>query len=169
MSNNFSQGAAVLQQEIANLYLQFPELLGDQTLRIDTLEGATNLQEFLTAILRGINEAKALRDGAKQEIDDCRARHARFQMRIDFLNAMILKILAHAGLKKIELPKATLSVRPGAPRVLGGADPETLSDDLCKITREPNLTKIKERLQEGGEVAGYVLSNAEPHLATYPR
>jgi hypothetical protein len=95
------------------------------------------------------------------------ARRARFERRIEFLKAMILKLLEHAGLKKIELPEATLSAHSGAPRVLGSADPDTLPDVLCKITREPNLTKIKERLQEGGEVPGYVLSNAEPHLVTY--
>ena len=163
------QRAAVLQQEIANLYLQYPELVDDETLRVDTLEGATDLKELLTAIVRGIEDAKALRDGTKQRLDELKARHDRFKMRIEFLRAMITKILHHAGLKKIELAEATLTVKDGTPKVLGAADPETLPDDLCRIVREPDMAKIKQRLIDGGDVPGCMLSNAEPSLAMYVR
>jgi Gp157 protein len=161
--------AAVLQQEIANLYLQYPELVDDDTLRVDTLEGATDLKELLTAIVRGIDDARALRDGTKLRLDELKARHDRFKMRIEFLRAMIIKILAHAGMKKIELPDATLSIKAGVPRVLGSADPASLPDDLCRVTREADMAKIRQRLQDGGAVPGYALSNAEPSLAVYVR
>lgn len=163
------QDAERLQQDIASLYLQFPELKDDdEILRVDTLEGATNLKELLSAILSAIDQAKDLRDGAKRRIEEVRARGKRYDMRVDFLRAMIVKILAHADVRKIELPEATLGMKAGQPRVLGQVDPDTLPDDLCRIVREPNLTAIKQRLQEGSIVEGYVLSNAEPVLGIYP-
>jgi hypothetical protein len=36
MSKTFRQGAALLRQDIANLCLQFPELIEDETLWLDT-------------------------------------------------------------------------------------------------------------------------------------
>ena len=158
--------ARQLQQDIANLYLQFPELKeDDEMLRIDTLEGATDLKELLTVILRATEDAKALRDGTKARLDDLKARADRFKMRIEFLRAMMTKILESAGVKKIELPEATLSMRAGTPHLLGDPDPAILPDDLCRIVREPDKAKIKERLLSGGIVDGFALSNAEPGLS----
>jgi hypothetical protein len=159
--------AQQLQQQIANLYLEFPELVDDdEVLRIDTLEGATNLHELLTAIHRACEDAKALRDGTKIRLEELKARKGRFAMRIDFLRAMMQKILEHAKVKKIELPECTLSIRNGAQQVLG-EDASALPDELCRIVREPDKIKIKEKLLAGEAVPGFVLSNAAPTLAVH--
>jgi len=159
-----------LHQQIANLYLQFPELVeDDEVLRVDTLEGATNMDELLTAIVRGIEDAKALHAGTEQRLDELEARQKRFKMRIEFLRAMILKIMDHAKIKKRELPEATLSIRASQQKLIGDPDPDTLPDDLCKITREADRAKIRAHLLTGGEVEGFALSNAEPSLAVYVR
>ena len=157
--------ARQLQQDIANLYLQFPELQGDdEMLRVDMLEGATDIKELLTVALRAVEDARALRDGTRARLDDLKARGDRFKMRIEFLRAMITKILASAQLKKIELPEATLTMVNRAPHLIGDPDPATLPDDLCHIIRQPNMGKIKDLLLAGGVVDGFALSNSEPSL-----
>lgn len=163
---NLRQDAYSLQQQIANLYLQFPELKGDdEMLRVDTLEGATNLTETLTAILRGLEDAKALRDGTQGRLDDLKARQDRFKMRIEFLRLMITKIMQHVEIAKIELPEATLSMRAGSPQLIGDPDPAELPDELVRIVRQPDKAKIKDALERGQVVPGFVLSNAPPSLS----
>jgi hypothetical protein len=162
--------ARQLQQEIANLYLQFPELKGDdEMLKVDTLEGATNLKEFLSAVLDGYGKAQEGVIGSKARLDDIRARHTRYEMRVDFLRGMMQKILAAADIRKVELPEATLSMKNGQPKVIGEVDPAALPDEFCRIKREPDKEKIKTALLNGQTVDGFSLSNGEPSLAVYPR
>lgn len=159
-----------LQQDIANLYLQFPELRDDdEMLRVDTLEGATNLKELATVILRGIADARALFDGTKQRADELKSRQERFKMRGEFLRAMLMKILQHADVRKLELPEATVSLKAGAPRIIGEPDPTTLPDEYCRITREPDRVKIRAALMAGARVGDLTLSNSEPNLAVHVR
>jgi hypothetical protein len=160
--------ARQLQQDIANLYLQFPELKGDdEMLKVDTLEGATNLKEFLSAVLDGYGKAQEGVVGSKARLDDIKARHTRYEMRVDFLRGMMMKILSAADIRKIELPEATLSIKNGVPKVIG--DPDMVPDEFCRITRSPDKEKIKTALLNGQSIDGWTLSNGEPSLAVYPR
>jgi len=163
------QEAERLQREIANLYLQFPELReDDEVLRVDMLEGATSLKELAAVILDGIGDARALYSGTKIRMDELKARQERFKMRGEFLRAMLLKLLQHAEVKKLELAAGTVSVKAGAQQ-LRGDDASGLPDELCRIAREPDKIKIKERLQAGEAVPGFALSNGEPTLAVYAK
>jgi hypothetical protein len=164
------QQAQQLQQDIANLYLQFPELKDDdEMLRVDTLEGATNLKELATVILRGIADARALLDGTKERADELKARQDRFKMRGEFLRAMLMKILQHADVRKLELPEATVSLRHGAPQIIGEPDPDKLPDEFVKVKREADRVKIRTALVNGFEIEGLSLSNGEPTLAVNVR
>ena len=163
---NLRQDFHALQQQIANLYLEYPELKEDDAvLRVDTLTGATNLGEMLTAILHSLEDAKALRDGTQGRLDELKARQDRFKLRIEFLRLMITKIMQHVEVGKIELPEATLSMRKGSAQLIGDPDPAELPDDLVRIVRQPDKAKIKEALERGEEVPGFVLSNAPPSLS----
>lgn len=164
------QEAEQLQRDIANLYLQFPELKDDdEMLRVDTLEGATNLKEVATAILNAVADARALYDGTKQRADELKARQSRFKMREEFLRAMLMKILHALDVRKLELSVATVSLKAGAPQIIGEPDPNALPDELCRITREPDKVKIKTALLAGRVVPGFALSNGEPSLAVHAR
>ena len=164
------QQAAELQQQIANLYLQFPELKGDdEILRIDMLEGATSFKELLSVIADAKGEAEELFDGAAIRLENLTKRKGRFVMRAEFLRAMMMKIMQSAGVKKLELPEVTLSVKAGPQRIIGDPDPNLLPDELCRIKREPDRPKIRAALLAGQEVPGLVLSNAEPVLAVHTK
>jgi hypothetical protein len=161
--------ASILQQEIANLCLQYPELRDDEVMRVDMLEGSTNLKELLTAINRGLEDAKALRDGTALRLAELTERKRRFERRADFLRDMILKILLWADLKKIELPEATLSLRAGAQKVIGEPDADKLPDEFVRIIREPLRAKIREAMLAGTTFEGCALSNAEPSLSIHTK
>jgi phosphosulfolactate phosphohydrolase-like enzyme len=69
-----------------------------------------------------------------------------------------------AEIAKIEMPEATLSLRAGQQQLIGDADPASLPDELCKISRSLDRTKIKEALKTGQTIPGFELSNSPPSL-----
>lgn len=152
---------AIVQQQINNLLLQFSELADDDVLRADMIEGQTDANEFLTMIVRLIDDARALSDGTDARLKELQARQARFDRRVVACRALALKIMTTADLKKVELPEATLSVRNVPPKVIGEPDPNILPDNLVITARSPNRVAIKKALEAGEQVNGCQLSNGD--------
>lgn len=155
----------LVQQQIANLLLQYPELAEDEILRADMIEGETDAFSLLTEIVRRIEDAKALRDGTKDRLDDLKFRKDRFARRIDALRDLAFKVMDFANLQKAELAEATLSIRKGQPQIVGEPDIAKLPDNLIKIIREPDKAAIKEALQNGKSVPGCELGNGHPSIS----
>lgn len=154
----------VIQQEIANLILLYPELEGDEQLRADMVEAETDAHEFLTMLVRRIGETGAMSEGTALYIKELVERKSRFERRIEALRALALKIMNAAEARKVELPEATLSIRNGTPRVIL-TDEKLLPDDCVEVVRNPDKATIKLKLAAGGVIPGAVLSNAEPSLS----
>lgn len=154
----------VVQQEISNLLLLYPELQEDDQLRVDMIEGETDAFRMLSIIVRKIGENKALADGTDRYAQELKERSARIDRRIEAFRALAFKIMNYGAIKKAELPEATLSVRAGQPKVIV-TEEEVLPDDCIRIKREPDKTAIKDKLTRGDHVPGAVLSNSEPSLS----
>jgi hypothetical protein len=164
-----NQYAEAIQQEIKNLLFHHPELEHDDVLRHDMLEGVTGMQEFLTMVVREIDDAKALRDGTKSRLDELKARRDRFERRYQSLRELIRRTLEIANLHKFEMPEATLALRQSDRKVVGYAEAQDLPDDLCRIKRELDLEKIKKALLEGNAIDGLALSNGGSVLSIHIR
>lgn len=156
---------AIVQQQIANLRVTHPELIEDDEAWLLTIEGETELDTILTQIIRQIEDAKALAAGTSERMTELQQRSERFQRRVEGLRALAFKMLDASGLPKLELPEATLSIRKGQPKLVGEADANTLPDELCKVSRAIDRTKIKDALKAGQTVPGFELSNSEPSLS----
>lgn len=156
--------AAILRQHIELLLRDYPDLADDEILRADMLDGETDLKGVLTEIHRMIDDAKALRDGTGQRLEDLQDRRSRLQRRMDFGRDLITTILLTADIRKVELPEVTLSLRNNPHKVLGDPTAAELPDDLVRVVRSPDKTKIREALEAGRDVPGCVLSNAPPSL-----
>ena len=74
------------------------------------------------------------------------------------------KVMETAGIDGKILPEATISIRKGQPQLVGEADPASLPDELCKISRDVDRAKVKEELRAGRDVPGFSLSNGAPSL-----
>ena len=154
-----------IRLQVENLKLIHPELLEDDEAWLATLESETDFNEILTTIVRRIEDTKALVIGTKDRFEELKARKDRFEHRIDTLRNLAFKIMQAADLAKAELPEATLSLRAGQQQLVGEADPASLPDSLCKISRDLNRTAIKEALKTGQTVPGFSLSNSPPSLS----
>jgi hypothetical protein len=155
----------VIRMQIQNLKITHPELMEDDDAWELSLESETDLDELLTKIIRRIEDTKALVIGTKDRFEELKTRKERFETRIDGLRTLLFKMMEAADLKKRELPEATLSMHSGQKQLIGDADPTTLPDDLCKISRSPDRTAIKDALKAGKTVPGYSLSNSQPTLS----
>jgi len=154
----------MIEQEIANLVLHYPELADDEQLRADMIEGETEAFEFLSRVVRSIGENKALASGIADYLGELAERKSRVERRIDAFRALAFHVMQKADLRKVELPEATLSVRNGTQKVIV-SDETALPDTCIKVVRSPDKTAIKERLSAGEEVPGAFLSNGEPSIS----
>lgn len=155
----------IIKRQIENLRISYPELVEDAEGWLLSLESETDLDTALTSIVRQISDTKALEDGTKVRLEELRARADRFGRREDILRGLAFKLLEVAGVKKRELPEATLSIRNGQAKLIGEADPETVPDEFCKVTRSIDRTKVKDAIKSGRDVPGFTLSNGEQSLA----
>jgi hypothetical protein len=157
--------ARELQLQINNLYLEYPELKDDDILRLNTLEGQTDIMEFFTAAIKAMDEEEFLLTGLDKRLEELTVRYQRTERRVEALRTLMLKIMRSADLKKLVLPVATLSQRSGQPKLIGEPDVALLPEELVRVTRSPDKVKIKEALLRGDFVPECTLSNAEPILA----
>lgn len=156
---------ALIRQQIENLKVAYPGVLDDEEAWQASLESETGLHEILTEIVRKIEDSRALVVGTKDRFDELKARKDRFEHRVEALRDLAFKLMSAAEVAKLELPEATLSLRAGTLQLMGDADPAELPDDLCKISRSPDRTAIKDALKAGQTVPGFILSNATPSLS----
>lgn len=155
----------VVRQQIENLKVAFPALLDDGDSWISSLESETDLHDLLTRIVRQIDDTKALVVGTRDRFDELNARKDRFEHRIEALRELAFKLMQAAEIAKVELPEATLSLRAGTQQLIGEVDANSLPDNLCKISRSPDRTAIKDALKAGQTVPGFTLSNSTPSLS----
>lgn len=155
----------IVRQQIENLKVSHPELLEDDDAWLASLESETRFEELLTQLVRRIEDTKALAEGTAGRLTELQERKARMVHRMGSLRDLLFKLMESAELSKLELAEATISVRKGTPQLVGDADPASLPDDLCKISRNPDRSAIKEALKTGKEVPGFSLSNATPSLS----
>lgn len=153
-----------VRDQIIALLLAHPELVEDEVLREDMIEGSTTTFEFLSKIVRLIGENGALFEGTSLYIQELLARKGRLVRREEALRSFIFKIMLSADLSKVQLPEATLSIRDGQPKVII-TDEHLILDQYCRIRREPDKIAIKEVLASGGIISGAELSNSPPSLS----
>lgn len=155
---------AIVQQQIENLRLLFPELAEDEEGWALSLESETELMPMLEQIVMAMRDAAAMAGGIAGRIAELEIRQGRFTRREQAMRILAFRLMQHADIRKCELPEATLSIRNGTPKVII-TDEQAIPDYLCRMKREPDKTKIKEHLTSGDPVTGAELSNAEPTLA----
>ena len=155
-----------VRAQIEALRVTYPGIWDDddQVLLADMLEGETGLHEFLARVVDVMDDAEEIIDGINVKMEERKARRARFEQRYEAMRELARKLMDQAGLRKLVLPAATLSIRTGQPKVII-TDETALPPDCVRIRREPDKVAIKERLARGETVLGAEMSNAEPTLA----
>lgn len=139
----------------------------DEDLICDMIEAETDSLNDVSQVIRWIGEREAMSEGLKAYEGELAARRRRFDEGVSNARRALAAFMEATGLKKIERPEGTISVRPGAVQVIyaGDFDPKKLDERFQKWTCAADNAAVKEALQSGEEIAGARLSNGATVLA----
>jgi Gp157 protein len=162
------QTSARIYQAIKEQLAFENDLLPEDQCLLDTLEGLSDLNEQIAALVRDAVRAKAMANALKLIIDDNVSRKLRFEAKSERLRALALYALTEAGIPKVDAPDMTISQAPGRPSVII-TDESLVPDEFCKIERTPVKNVIAEALKSGRFVPYAVWSNPEKILRVHTK
>jgi len=137
----------------------------DEDTLVDTLEGITDLQEMIAAVIRSALVDEALQGGLRSRIEEMKRRLVRLEERGAKKRQLALEAMSEVGLGKLEQPDFTASVRAGVASLI------VVSDDLIPetywVAQPPKLDRkfLLAELKRGRDIPGVQLSNPKPTLA----
>lgn len=165
MTNEYKLGQQLAHHEYLREQLaeKFPDA-DEETLR-DTLEGMTDLSDMLAELVRSSLDDKTLVTSLKERLQDMTLRIARFENRAQKKRDLAWSIMERAGIKKIEAPDITVSLRKGKATVVVTDERKIPASFWRPQAPVLNRTKIYNELKAGKDVSGTILSNTPPTLS----
>lgn len=147
-SNYLAYDVTLLEREFADLLAAYPELAEDDTLRADTIEGETDAHRVLARIVAVERDADSMAKAIAERARDLAGRKARHERKKEAMRVLLFRLLKAAGLPKVALPEATVSIgkKPASVEIV---DADALPDNVVRIVRSPDKAAIKEALAAG--------------------
>ena len=142
MQRNVETVRQEVRSTVEWLRAHYPGMEDDEQTWIDTLEGETDLKEVAAKLIERSLECKSMTTGIKERADALAARKKRLEDQEKSLRGAALILLQEAGLKKLELPEATLSVRDLAPRLIV-TDESKIPAACCETVQKIVMDKVK--------------------------
>ena len=146
-------------QAVARLLVKCEHaLLNDPDCLMDTIEGETSYFEALDKALAIIVEKQCFSDALKSEAKKLLDKAKRFEGQADDLKMAISSSMQEIDMRSIKRPLATLSITSRAPKLIGD-NVDNLDKRFLRVKYEPDKKAIKEALEAGEIIEGWVLSN----------
>jgi len=161
--NYFSLETTKYRQLKDRLLADYPSL-DDETLA-DTLEGITDLNEMIAAVIRSALVDEALQSGLRQRLDEMKLRMARLEQRSIRKRQLCLEAMTEVGIKKLEQPDFTVSARAGLPGLV--IMDEAIIPEAYWLPQQPKLDRqsLLADLKRSVEIPGAGLGNPRPVLS----
>jgi hypothetical protein len=147
----------ITKQQVAGIALMLANE-DDEQLKLDTLEGETNLFELVRTLLAGIEEDEGNVLALKHQTETKKIRKDAAEHRNEVRREAIQALMECAKLDKLTLPEATLSVRKVPPKPVV-CDEAAVPVELCRLKRTPDIAAIKAEVEAGRSVPGVTLDN----------
>lgn len=131
---------------------------------LDLIEGETSAMELVTKLLDGIEADEGDDEVLAKQIEARQARRARCKARIAARRQSIMAIMETAGLKKLPLPEATLSLGSTKAK-LAVNDPAAVPAEYGDTVIKPSMDKIKAAFPIDGALPNWLrVDDARPSL-----
>lgn len=161
------QQASTLYNHLKVQLLQaFPELEHDERALLDTMEGLSDFNELIAAVVRSVLDDAMLTYALAQRITTLNERMKRLEHRIQAKRQLVAQVMAEIGVTKIVSDDFTVSQGYTQPKVV--ITDETQLPSFCwreRVIREPDKAVIKDALADKQlSVPGATLSNPQPML-----
>lgn len=155
---------ANLEAELSALRISYPELEEDEALKLDVFEGQTDLHYILEKLVDSERDADSLAKAVAGRISDLQARKSRAERRKEAMRGLMFKLLKAAGVPRVPLAEATISIGKKAASV-EIIDEALLPKAYMRVSTSPDKTAIKEALQAGKKVRGAQMGEAGEQLS----
>lgn len=143
-----------------SLLLNIRDVIGDdEDAAADAIEGETNFKEACAAAVERLAELDAHDAALQAHIEKMRARRARLEGQADCIRAALSAAMAQAGIKKLELPTATLSRRPVSPGLVVTDEAEIPAEFWKRGDPKLDRKGLLEAIKSGRIIQGATLSN----------
>ena len=153
--------ALAAQALLANI----ADIIGDDDdARIDAVDGETNLHDVICRLVDRLATIDGLVEGISAQMAQAGDRRQRLKDQAEMIRTAIGAAMDQAGLRKVEAPLATVSVRKVPPKVLVTEEAD-LPAAYLKTKVSPDLKAIGEALKEGTDVTGATLSNGSETIS----
>lgn len=154
------------------LLRRFPQLAEDEQALHDTLDGLSNLDEQIAAVVESIEEDEALIAGLGSRMAHLTERADRLTFRVEQKKAVILYALMESGTAKLQLPTVTLSQVNNPPSVVI-PDEEKVPDEY-RVFPDPPSPRVDKKsiladLKAGKDLQFAMLSNPSKRLGWYSK
>jgi len=138
----------------------------DEETYLDTLDGATDALDLLDREIASEQADRAFVAALADHIKALKARADRIDMRADARRKAQLLILNAIGLRKVERPLATLSLRAGSVSVQI-TDEAAIPSQLCtiKTSTSPDKAAMRAQIEAGETVPGAELVRGDETLS----
>lgn len=154
---------ANLLAEVDALFVAYPELSEDETLRADMLEGETAAYDVLSRLVAIERESDNMSTAIAGRIAALGVRKAREDKRKEAMRKLMLRIMQAGDIQKAKLVEATVSIAKGRDSV-HITDESAIAKRYLKVVTSPDKTKIGEDLKAGKKVKGAEIKTGEPTL-----
>jgi Siphovirus Gp157 len=148
-----------------HLQARYPEIAEEDL--FDTLDGECQLTEALAQVIESAEGDRTMAAALEIRIDEMRQRLKRMEGAIERKREFVADIMETAGIKKLRMPQAGVSLTPRPPKVLI-SDEAALPPMYFAIpdppAPRPDKRMIAEALKAGATVPGATLSNSRPTI-----
>lgn len=137
--------ADLTQTQVRTVVMMLRDHFGDEPdeqLLLDTLEGETDLFELARKLLDGIEADEGQKAALAEQMDARKVRRDRCDSRIKARREAIMALMESAGIDKLPLPEATLSLRTTDAKLTVN-DPAAVPEGFCVPTYKPSMEAIK--------------------------
>lgn len=130
----------------------------DEEAAADAIEGETNLREAIDRALSRLAELDMLSEAIRAREQSLKERRDRFAKQSELIRTAIASAMDQAGLKKLELAEATLSLRPTPAKAIVINEAEIPPQFWKRSDPKLDLRALTAALKDGS-VPGASLSN----------
>lgn len=152
--------------QVAAMVAMLPD--DDDQLRADMLEGETDLYEMVSKLLGWAEEDEGAIIVLDQQMTDRAERKKRAQDRVANRREMIRALMDIGRLDKIVLPEATISKRPGKPK-LDVVNDDAVPEEYQAVKLSPNKSKINEAFADAEELPNWLVRGEARDVLTVRR
>lgn len=137
--------------------------IDDERLFLDMLTGESSIEDAMRALYNQEEREKGVCEALTLQMAERKARRDFAERRIEKVREGMLAVMKAAGLDKLPLPEATISVRPVAAKLVVN-DPEAVPAEYLRHKPSPDMVAIKEGFDPDGELPNWL--RCEPAHAT---